>query len=557
VFDVEDAIYLVRITATFDGRSLADISEEELRRDFRQALSNYAEVDSSRVTISSITPGSIVVNAEVNGFDSAVEAQQLRDILIEAPEDIFNRPNGFDNRRYGIPNISAGVLQEGLVDPTNSSDGGVTNSLSVVTIVIIVAVAIIALGVIALCFWCLWCRKDNTKGNKKNDTDRYQERFEEMKRESDNRPTITTESKGSSRTSGRRKTIAALVLEEQKRREEDGSGSEDFYSNEVLLDLLLGRKPRTRAQVIASRQGTRQTAYSADLGYGTDQLYSNNGTRKTVQQMVIESTVPLPKEEKKKAHWFGSIRLFFEDDIKWGDELGRGNFGKAVLGEIKDGNTGRQRTIVVKIPSHSYGINHELVNELLAMANLPAHKNILQLLGVVTVDENGPKKVCFITDYCSMGSIDKLHDKIDMSSEPEFLRVSLGVAEGLSHLHAKRIIHRDLACRNILMRNDNTVVICDFGLSRIVEAQDDGYTAQGSIFPWAWTSPETLRSGRFDTKSDIWSLGITMWELLTKGQKPYAEYLYRKKFVIQEVSLLFYPSMLNSLRKFLRLKKEN
>jgi len=320
-------------------------------------------------------------------------------------------------------------------------------------------------------------------------------------------------------------------MEEQKQRGDSGaSGDDHSYSHEILLDLLLGRKPRTREQIIASRQVTRQTV-DTELGYDT---VTTDGSRKTVQQMVIESTEPLPKEEKKKAHWFGSIRLFFEEDIKWGDELGRGNFGKAVLGRIKDANTQRERTIVVKIPSYTYGINHELVNELLAMANLPAHKNILQLLGIVTIDQTDSKKVCFITDYCEMGSVDKLHDKMDMSSEQEFLRISLGVAEGLSHLHAKRIIHRDLACRNLLMRNDNTVVICDFGLSRIIE-QDDGYTAQSSKFPWAWTSPETLKNGRFDVKSDIWSLGITMWELLTKGQKPYAEYSHRRKFVIQAI----------------------
>jgi len=121
-----------------------------------------------------------------------------------------------------------------------------------------------------------------------------------------------------------------------------------------------------------------------------------------------------------------------------------------------------------------------------------------------------------------MGSLDNLHDKIDMASDKGFAKVGLDICAGLKTLHASTIIHGDLACRNLLMKADGTVALCDFGLAHKLGQYHDYYVvSEGRKFPWAWTDPHTLRTGRFDLKSDIWSLGVTFLELLTKGERPY------------------------------------
>uniref|UniRef100_A0A1I8FL17 Non-specific protein-tyrosine kinase n=1 Tax=Macrostomum lignano TaxID=282301 RepID=A0A1I8FL17_9PLAT len=98
------------------------------------------------------------------------------------------------------------------------------------------------------------------------------------------------------------------------------------------------------------------------------------------------------------------------------------------------------------------------------------------------------------------------------------------VASGMAYLEAEKFIHRDLAARNILVGDNNTVKVADFGLSRAIGDADGGeYTAkQGAKFPIKWTSPEAALLGRFSIKSDIWSFGIVVFEVVTRGQVPYA-----------------------------------
>ena len=90
----------------------------------------------------------------------------------------------------------------------------------------------------------------------------------------------------------------------------------------------------------------------------------------------------------------------------------------------------------------------------------------------------------------------------------------------MAYLEQKKYIHRDLAARNILVGDNNTVKVADFGLARVIK--NDEYTArQGAKFPIKWTSPEAALWGRFTIKSDMWSYGIVLYEIVTHGQVPY------------------------------------
>jgi len=91
---------------------------------------------------------------------------------------------------------------------------------------------------------------------------------------------------------------------------------------------------------------------------------------------------------------------------------------------------------------------------------------------------------------------------------------------GMAYLESQNYIHRDLAARNVLVGENNIVKIADFGLARIIK--EDEYEARvGARFPIKWTAPEAANYSKFSIKSDVWSFGILLTELITYGRIPY------------------------------------
>lgn len=114
------------------------------------------------------------------------------------------------------------------------------------------------------------------------------------------------------------------------------------------------------------------------------------------------------------------------------------------------------------------------------------------------------------------------------------------VAAGMDHLATHGIVHRDLAARNLLLEVKRSgyhrVKVCDFGLALEHTAPDssplrlrDGPTEEQdqqqrlSNVPVRWSAIEVLLHGKYTTKSDVWSFGITVWEIFSYGQTPYAD----------------------------------
>ena len=95
---------------------------------------------------------------------------------------------------------------------------------------------------------------------------------------------------------------------------------------------------------------------------------------------------------------------------------------------------------------------------------------------------------------------------------------------------------RDLAARNVLVGDNNIVKIADFGLARLIK--EDEYEARvGARFPIKWTAPEAANYSRFSIKSDVWSFGILLTELVTYGRIPYPGRFSRR--IIDEIVLIF------------------
>uniref|UniRef100_A0A672G1M0 Tyrosine-protein kinase n=1 Tax=Salarias fasciatus TaxID=181472 RepID=A0A672G1M0_SALFA len=192
-------------------------------------------------------------------------------------------------------------------------------------------------------------------------------------------------------------------------------------------------------------------------------------------------------------------------------KLGQGCFGEVWMGTW-NGTT----KVAIKTLKPGTMSPEAFLQEAQIMKKL-RHDKLVPLYAVVSEEP-----IYIVTEYMAKGSL------LDFLKEGDgkFLKLVLlvdmaaKIADGMAFIERMNYIHRDLRAANILVGENLACKIADFGLARLIE--DNEYTArQGAKFPIKWTAPEAALYGRFTIKSDVWSFGILLTELVTKGRVPY------------------------------------
>jgi len=193
-------------------------------------------------------------------------------------------------------------------------------------------------------------------------------------------------------------------------------------------------------------------------------------------------------------------------------KLGAGQFG-----EVWAGVWNNTTQVAVKTLRQGTMSPLAFLTEAGIMKNL-RHKHLVQLYAICSDKE----PIYIVTEYMSNGSLlDYLSRGEGQNIQlPVLIDMSAQVAAGMAYLETQGYIHRDLAARNILVGENNICKVADFGLARLIE--DDEYTAhEGAKFPIKWTAPEAALYNTFTIKSDVWSFGVLLTEIVTKGRIPY------------------------------------
>ncbi|XP_068163685.1 tyrosine-protein kinase receptor UFO isoform X2 [Antennarius striatus] len=213
-----------------------------------------------------------------------------------------------------------------------------------------------------------------------------------------------------------------------------------------------------------------------------------------------------------------------------GPQLGKGEFGSVCQGVFSpdDGVN-----IVVAVKSMTVGIHsredlHELLREAEIMQHFD-HPNVVKLLGVTLErDPNSPLPVpLVILPYMKHGDlrhflINKRNGHVPVFvSHGSLLHYMMDIAAGMDYLSSQGFLHRDLAARNCMLGDDLRVRVADFGMSKKIYSSN--YYRQKTVIrmPVKWMAIESLSDSVYTTKSDVWSFGITMWEIMSWGRTPY------------------------------------
>ncbi len=198
-------------------------------------------------------------------------------------------------------------------------------------------------------------------------------------------------------------------------------------------------------------------------------------------------------------------------------ELGRGGMGQVLLAERDDGQFTKRVALKVMLGYAGGELRQRFLRERQILANLE-HPGIARLLDGGETAQGAPYLAMEyvegrpVQEYCEAESL----------TVRERVRLFARICEAVEYAHRQQVVHRDLKPSNLLVTPEGQPKLLDFGIAKLLEQADEAYTLTGAgMLTPAYASPEQLTGGEVTPRTDVYSLGVVMYEALT-GRLPYA-----------------------------------
>ncbi|XP_020813168.1 tyrosine-protein kinase Fer isoform X6 [Drosophila serrata] len=202
------------------------------------------------------------------------------------------------------------------------------------------------------------------------------------------------------------------------------------------------------------------------------------------------------------------------DDVVLLERIGRGNFGDVYKAKLKS------TKLDVAVKTCRMTLPDEQKRKFLQEGRILKqydHPNIVKLIGICVQKQ----PIMIVMELVLGGSLlTYLRKNSNGLTNRQQMGMCRDAAAGMRYLESKNCIHRDLAARNCLVDLEHCVKISDFGMSR----EEEEYIVSDGMkqIPVKWTAPEALNFGKYTSQCDVWSYGILMWEIYSKGDTPYS-----------------------------------
>uniref|UniRef100_A0A8C7GPU0 Receptor protein-tyrosine kinase n=1 Tax=Oncorhynchus kisutch TaxID=8019 RepID=A0A8C7GPU0_ONCKI len=276
---------------------------------------------------------------------------------------------------------------------------------------------------------------------------------------------------------------------------------------------MMDRTPLIAAGVIGGLFVVVIVALSGAVSVRRKSIKKKRALRRFLETELVEPLTPSGTAPNQ-----AQLRILKETELKRVKILGSGAFGTVYKGIwVPEGETVKI-PVAIKILNEATGpkANVEFMDEALIMASME-HPHLVRLLGVCL-----SPTIQLVTQLMPHGCLlDYVHEHKDNIGSQLLLNWCVQIAKGMMYLEERRLVHRDLAARNVLVKSPNHIKITDFGLARLLDINEKEYNADGGKMPIKWMALECIHYRKFTHQSDVWSYGVTIWELMMFGGKPY------------------------------------
>jgi len=194
-----------------------------------------------------------------------------------------------------------------------------------------------------------------------------------------------------------------------------------------------------------------------------------------------------------------------------GQQIGSGHFGTVFVGDWNS-----EKVALKCLKDENGSLNTKPFISEIKLAKTAKSNSVVKVLGVCDLE----KQIYVVMEYCPNGSLlEWLRNKAMETTQIELTRIATECCIAVSSLHKQNIIHRDIAARNFLLTSTLRVKLSDFGMAK--QTLGGKYYAKSTELPVKWSAPEVILKERFDSKTDAYAIGITMFEIFSKGTVPF------------------------------------